>query len=111
MKYPFLLLKTDSDSARASSSASEQSNAISILSGISDDVIENQKLSVENYINRLMEEKSEEAEQIRSETIQTDYTNDFYILENIGYLQLSLLGCLVFYFILSLVYKFIKSFF
>lgn len=58
-----------------------------------------------------LEEKSEDFYQIRSETVQNDYTNDFYILENIGYLQLSLLGCLVFYFILSLVYKYIKSFF
>lgn len=73
----------------------------------------------ENLINQEPEEISqEEPEEIsqeelflRSETVQVDYSQDFIILENLGYIQISMIGALLFYFVLSLVIKFLKSFF
>ena len=57
------------------------------------------------------EEDPEELSQTQSETQVIDYSNDFLILENLGYIQISMIGALLFYFVLSLVIKFLKSFF
>ena len=48
---------------------------------------------------------------VNSEVVQVDYSQDFLILENLGYIQISLLGALLLYFVLALVVKFFKSFF
>ena len=57
------------------------------------------------------EEDPEEISQTQAETQVVDYSNDFLILENLGYIQISMIGALLFYFVLSLVIKFLKSFF
>ena len=57
------------------------------------------------------EDYPEEISQTQSETQVIDYSNDFLILENLGYIQISMIGALLFYFVLSLVIKFLKSFF
>ena len=57
------------------------------------------------------EEDPEEISQIQAETQVVDYSQDFLILENLGYIQISMIGALLFYFVLTLVIKFIKSFF
>jgi hypothetical protein len=65
----------------------------------------------------IQEDPGEETQEIQedpgttSQEIQVDYTQNFLILENLGFVQVSMLGALLFYFVLSLVYKFIKSFF
>ena len=57
------------------------------------------------------EEDPEEISQTQAETQVVDYSQDFLILENLGYIQISMIGALLFYFVLTLVIKFIKSFF
>jgi len=57
------------------------------------------------------EEDPEEISETQAETQVVDYSNDFLILENLGYIQISMIGALLFYFVLSLVIKFLKSFF
>ena len=69
-----------------------------------DNILENETLTQEET-----QENEEPGETLESSTI--DYSQDFIILENIGYFQLSLLGTLVLFFVMSLVIKFIKSFF
>ena len=56
-------------------------------------------------------EEPEEISRTQAETQVIDYSNDFLILENLGYIQISMIGALLFYFVLSLVIKFLKSFF
>ena len=53
----------------------------------------------------------EEISETQAETQVVDYSQDFLILENLGYIQISMIGALLFYFVLTLVIKFIKSFF
>ena len=55
------------------------------------------------------EEDPEEISQTQAETQVVDYSQDFLILENLGYIQISMIGALLFYFVLTLVIKFIKS--
>ena len=78
-----------------------------------DDILENETLdqeeTQENEEPGETQENEEPGENL--ETITIDYSQDFIILENIGYFQLSLLGTLVLFFVMSLVIKFIKSFF
>ena len=59
------------------------------------------------------EEPGENLEETQAETQEQtiDYKQDFVMLENLTFIQVSLMGVLVFYFVLSLVVKFIKSFF
>lgn len=57
------------------------------------------------------EEEPEEISETQAETQVNDYSQDFLILENLGYIQISMIGALLFYFVLTLVIKFIKSFF
>ena len=57
-----------------------------------------------------MEEPSEQME-TQSETQVVDYSEHFVILENLGYLQIVFLGTFLSYFVLTLVVKFLKSFF
>ena len=57
-----------------------------------------------------METPSEQME-TQSETQVVDYSDHFLILENLGYIQIVFLGTFLVYFVLNLVYKFIKSFF
>ena len=57
------------------------------------------------------EEDPEEISETQAETQVVDYSQDFLILENLGYIQISMIGALLFYFVLSLVIKFLKSFF
>ena len=57
-----------------------------------------------------MEEPSEQME-TQSETQVVDYSEHFVILENLGYIQIVFLGTFLSYFVLTLVVKFIKSFF
>ena len=59
----------------------------------------------------ISEEDPEEISEIQAETQVIDYSQDFLILENLGYIQISMIGALLFYFVLTLVIKFIKSFF
>ena len=59
----------------------------------------------------ISEEEPEEISQTQAETQVNDYSQDFLILENLGYIQISMIGALLFYFVLTLVIKFIKSFF
>ena len=56
------------------------------------------------------EDPGEEISETQAET-QVDYSQDFLILENLGYIQISMIGALLFYFVLSLVIKFLRSFF
>lgn len=63
------------------------------------------------------EEESEEVSEEQSEETQTilyeltDYTSHFEALESLGYIEIVFLGTFLIYFVLVLVYKFIKSFF
>ena len=57
-----------------------------------------------------MEEPSEQME-TQSETQVVDYSEHFVILENLGYLQIVFIGTFLSYYVLTLVIKFIKSFF
>ena len=59
----------------------------------------------------ISEEEPEEISETQAETQVIDYSQDFLILENLGYIQISMIGALLFYFVLTLVIKFIKSFF
>ena len=59
----------------------------------------------------ISQEEPEEISQTQAETQVVDYSQDFLILENLGYIQISMIGALLFYFVLTLVIKFIKSFF
>ena len=59
----------------------------------------------------ISQEEPEEISQTQAETQVIDYSNDFLILENLGYIQISMIGAMLFYFVLSLVIKFLKSFF
>ena len=59
----------------------------------------------------ISQEEPEEISRTQAETQVIDYSNDFLILENLGYIQISMIGALLFYFVLSLVIKFLKSFF
>ena len=59
----------------------------------------------------ISQEEPEEISRTQAETQVVDYSNDFLILENLGYIQISMIGALLFYFVLSLVIKFLKSFF
>ena len=59
----------------------------------------------------ISEEEPEEISETQAETQVNDYSQDFLILENLGYIQISMIGALLFYFVLTLVIKFIKSFF
>ena len=59
----------------------------------------------------ISQEEPEEITQTQAETQVIDYSQDFLILENLGYIQISMIGALLFYFVLTLVIKFIKSFF
>ena len=59
----------------------------------------------------ISQEEPEEISQTQAETQVVDYSNDFLIIENLGYIQISMIGALLFYFVLTLVIKFIKSFF
>ena len=59
----------------------------------------------------ISQEEPEEISEIQAETQVIDYSQDFLILENLGYIQISMIGALLFYFVLTLVIKFIKSFF
>ena len=59
----------------------------------------------------ISQEEPEEISQTQAETQVNDYSQDFLILENLGYIQISMIGALLFYFVLTLVIKFIKSFF
>ena len=59
----------------------------------------------------ISQEEPEEISETQAETQVNDYSQDFLILENLGYIQISMIGALLFYFVLTLVIKFIKSFF
>ena len=59
----------------------------------------------------ISQEEPEEISETQAETQVVDYSQDFLILENLGYIQISMIGALLFYFVLTLVIKFIKSFF
>ena len=59
----------------------------------------------------ISQEEPEEISETQAETQAIDYSQDFLILENLGYIQISMIGALLFYFVLTLVIKFIKSFF
>ena len=65
----------------------------------------------EEVPEEITQEEPQETGQTQAETQVVDYSNDFLILENLGYIQISMLGALLFYFVLSLVIKFLKSFF
>ena len=64
-----------------------------------------------DHPEEISQEEPEEISQSQAETQVVDYSNDFLILENLGYIQISMIGALLFYFVLTLVIKFIKSFF
>ena len=79
-----------------------------------DEILENETLELEEEPGEIQEneEPGENLEETQAETQeQIDYTQDFVMLENLTFIQVSLMGVLVFYFVLSLVVKFIKSFF
>lgn len=71
--------------------------------------------------NELPFQQNEEEVEIEVQEVQSDretqsevivdYKQDFLILQNLGYIQVVLTGFLLFYFVFSLVYKYIKSFF
>lgn len=65
----------------------------------------------EEDTEEISQEEPEEISQTQAETQVVDYSQDFLILENLGYIQISMIGALLFYFVLTLVIKFIKSFF
>ena len=77
-------------------------------------------MNLENDFNEENENIQEEVEpkvqevqsdrETQSEVV-VDYKQDFLILQNLGYIQVVLTGFLLFYFVFSLVYKYIKSFF
>ena len=64
-----------------------------------------------DHPEEISQEEPEEISQTQVETQVVDYSQDFLILENLGYIQISMIGALLFYFVLTLVIKFIKSFF
>ena len=64
-----------------------------------------------DHPEEISQEEHEEISQTQAETQVVDYSNHFLILENLGYIQISMIGALLFYFVLSLVIKFLKSFF
>ena len=64
-----------------------------------------------DHPEEISQEEPEEISQTQAETQVIDYSNDFLILENLGYIQISMIGAMLFYFVLSLVIKFLKSFF
>ena len=65
----------------------------------------------EEVSEEISQEEPEEISETQAETQVVDYSQDFLILENLGYIQISMIGALLFYFVLTLVIKFIKSFF
>ena len=85
-----------------------------------EEILENEEIieeESEEEFEEISEEESEEASEEESEEAQTilydsiDYTSHFQALESLGYIQIVFLGTFLIYFVLVLVYKFIKSFF
>lgn len=93
---------------------------------VEQEVLENEKeneLQVQQNEEEVKQEVQENEEEVVSEVqeiqsdrntqseVIVDYKQDFLILQNLGYIQVVLTGFLLFYFVFSLVYKYIKSFF
>lgn len=71
---------------------------------------------VEQEVQENEEEVELEVQEVQSDRdtqseVIIDYKQDFLILQNLGYIQVVLTGFILFYFVFSLVYKYIKSFF
>ena len=71
---------------------------------------------VEQEVQENEEEVEVQVQEVQSDRdtqseIIVDYKQDFIILQNLGYIQVVLTGFILFYFVFSLVYKYIKSFF
>lgn len=71
---------------------------------------------VEQEVQENEEEVEREVQEVQSDRetqseVIIDYKQDFLILQNLGYIQVVLTGFILFYFVFSLVYKYIKSFF
>ena len=78
-------------------------------------VLENEE-EVEPKVQENEEEVEPKVQEVQSDLetqseVVVDYKQDFLILQNLGYIQVVLTGFLLFYFVFSLVYKYIKSFF
>lgn len=78
-------------------------------------VLENEE-EVEPKVQENEEKVEFEVQKVQSDSetqseVVVDYKQDFLILQNLGYIQVVLTGFLLFYFVFSLVYKYIKSFF
>ena len=78
-------------------------------------VLENEE-EVEPKVQENEEEVEPKVQEVQSDRetqseVVVDYKQDFLILQNLGYIQVVLTGFLLFYFVFSLVYKYIKSFF
>ena len=72
--------------------------------------VQEEQEEIEQEVQEEIEQEVQSDRNTQSEVL-VDYKQDFIILQNLGYIQVVLTGFILFYFVFSLVYKYIKSFF